>query len=224
MIYVMSDIHGQYSKFLEMLKRIDFNELDVLYILGDIIDRGPKNLEMIQYVMSHKNIKMLLGNHEDMFLKAMKNRNSYDEALWYQNGGYTTDKQIQNISNKELKDIKLFFENLPLEIFLTVNDKNFWLVHGNYVTEKEKKKFSKSKYRETLIWGRIKVEDEGPNDKIVLFGHTPTYKYYGKENPLKIWKNKNVIGLDCGMAAYYKNNDIYRLACLRLDDMAEFYV
>ena len=125
MVYVMSDIHGQYSKFLEMLKRIDFNELDVLYILGDIIDRGPKNLEMIQYVMSHKNIKMLLGKHEDMFVKAMKNRNSYDEALWYQNGGYTTDKQIQNISNKELKDIKLFFENLPLEIFLTVNDKNF---------------------------------------------------------------------------------------------------
>ena len=40
MIYVMSDIHGMYDKYIEMMDLIDLKETDTLYILGDIIDRG----------------------------------------------------------------------------------------------------------------------------------------------------------------------------------------
>ena len=39
MIYVMSDIHGKYDKFIKMLELIEFSENDELYILGDIFDR-----------------------------------------------------------------------------------------------------------------------------------------------------------------------------------------
>ena len=44
MIYVMSDLHGQYNAFLKMLELINFTDEDELYILGDIIDRGPNPL------------------------------------------------------------------------------------------------------------------------------------------------------------------------------------
>ena len=37
MIYVMSDIHGMYDKYIEMMDLIDLKEADTLYILGDII-------------------------------------------------------------------------------------------------------------------------------------------------------------------------------------------
>lgn len=40
MIYVMSDIHGKYDKYIQMLKQIHFSEKDTMYILGDMIDRG----------------------------------------------------------------------------------------------------------------------------------------------------------------------------------------
>lgn len=40
MIYVMSDIHGCYEQFMIMLKKIHFTDTDILYILGDVIDRG----------------------------------------------------------------------------------------------------------------------------------------------------------------------------------------
>ena len=37
MICVMSDIHGMYDKYIEMMDLIDLKETDTLYILGDII-------------------------------------------------------------------------------------------------------------------------------------------------------------------------------------------
>lgn len=45
--YVMSDLHGMYDKFISMLKQINFNSNDHLYILGDVLDRGDKSLEII---------------------------------------------------------------------------------------------------------------------------------------------------------------------------------
>ena len=41
--YVMSDIHGNYRAYKAMLEKINFNREDMLYILGDILDRGPKS-------------------------------------------------------------------------------------------------------------------------------------------------------------------------------------
>lgn len=38
MIYVMSDIHGEYDKFKEVLKQINLQKEDLLYVLGDVVD------------------------------------------------------------------------------------------------------------------------------------------------------------------------------------------
>ena len=46
MIYVMSDIHGYFDKFISILERINFSDEDELYILGDVIDRGDKPIEL----------------------------------------------------------------------------------------------------------------------------------------------------------------------------------
>ena len=40
MTYVMSDIHGHYDKYREMLETIEFAADDTLYVLGDVLDRG----------------------------------------------------------------------------------------------------------------------------------------------------------------------------------------
>ena len=71
MIYVMSDLHGQYDMFTRMLELIKFNTNDTMYILGDIVDRGPKSIEIYRYVKEHDNIILLKGNHEDMMYNAL---------------------------------------------------------------------------------------------------------------------------------------------------------
>ncbi len=40
MIYTMADIHGQYDKYIAMLEKINFSKNDILFVLGDVIDRG----------------------------------------------------------------------------------------------------------------------------------------------------------------------------------------
>ena len=47
MNYVMSDIHGEYDKFLEMLQKIDLQDDDTLYILGNVVDRGEELITLI---------------------------------------------------------------------------------------------------------------------------------------------------------------------------------
>lgn len=62
--YVISDIHGQYDALMKMMEQIEFTEEDELYILGDVIDRGQKSTECIEWIMAQNNVLTLLGNHE----------------------------------------------------------------------------------------------------------------------------------------------------------------
>ena len=41
MTYAVSDIHGCYDKYRELLRAIQLHPDDTLYVLGDVIDRGP---------------------------------------------------------------------------------------------------------------------------------------------------------------------------------------
>ena len=61
--YICSDIHGQGELFYQMLSDINFSDSAELYIVGDLIDRGPDTIELLQYVVQHqKNIHLLMGN------------------------------------------------------------------------------------------------------------------------------------------------------------------
>ena len=71
MIYVMSDIHGCGKAYHEILRKIKFCDTDHLYILGDVIDRGPDGISTLEDIMRRKNVTMLLGNHEHMMLEAL---------------------------------------------------------------------------------------------------------------------------------------------------------
>lgn len=74
---IVTDIHGCYPEFVNLLKKVSFQQdQDTLIILGDIIDRGAYSYEMIEYVRElQKNMKerciVIRGNHEQMMLDAV---------------------------------------------------------------------------------------------------------------------------------------------------------
>ena len=77
--YVVADVHGCYREFMQLLHRVKFDEKkDTIYIIGDIIDRGPGSEEMFEWVYKRygKNVHMCKGNHEDMFCEFVRFRNS----------------------------------------------------------------------------------------------------------------------------------------------------
>lgn len=59
MNYVVSDIHGYYDKYTSLLSFIRFSDNDKLYILGDVIDRGPDGLKLLQDIMERPNVELL---------------------------------------------------------------------------------------------------------------------------------------------------------------------
>ena len=67
--YVISDIHGQYNMFIELLDKINLKDTDTLYILGDVLDRGPHPIKTIRKLMEMPNAICLVGNHEFMAMK-----------------------------------------------------------------------------------------------------------------------------------------------------------
>ena len=47
----MSDLHGELHFFEQMLKQINFSSSDQLYIIGDVIDRGPAGVDLLAQIM-----------------------------------------------------------------------------------------------------------------------------------------------------------------------------
>jgi|SRR5579871_470457 len=65
-IYVIGDVQGCFLTLQKLLNEINFNDKnDELIFLGDVINRGPKSLEVLRLIKNHPaSMKMVLGNHE----------------------------------------------------------------------------------------------------------------------------------------------------------------
>lgn len=137
MIYVMSDIHGQASAFYKMLKKICFSGNDQMYVLGDVIDRGPDGIEIIKYVMSKPNITLLIGNHEHMMLDALRTGLSHDYDLWFYNGGMITLDNFNELGSAEKDEMLEYLRNCPVVIpDVKVNNRKFYLTHAGWLNRK----------------------------------------------------------------------------------------
>ena len=80
-VYVISDLHGYYDLFIKLLEKISFSEFDLLYIIGDVCDRGPDSLKILFYIQKHDNIILIKGNHEYMMQEALYYGVYYDDIL-----------------------------------------------------------------------------------------------------------------------------------------------
>ena len=64
--YVVGDIQGCLSALKCVLKKISFNpDKDVLWSVGDIVNRGPKSFKTLKFLYERRdNVVMVLGNHD----------------------------------------------------------------------------------------------------------------------------------------------------------------
>lgn len=64
-ILVTSDIHGHGALLENLLDQAGFSDDDMLFILGDLIEKGPDNLASLRYVMElakKRNVEVIMGN------------------------------------------------------------------------------------------------------------------------------------------------------------------
>lgn len=233
--YVISDLHGHYDLLLKLLKIISFNDNDILYIIGDICDRGPDSLKILFFIQQHKNIVLIKGNHEYMWQEALYYGVVYDDfdypsqalKLWLANGGATTIKNIRDYLQKDkfkyedyrvlrtafLKELYEYLVNLPNYIEIEVNKQNYVLVHAGIDVRYPLEKQSLN----DLLWIRERFYNaRGDLTKTYIFGHTPT-ALLNEDHSFNVWfdrVNDNKIGIDGGLAG----GAVGQLNCLCLDD------
>ncbi len=69
--YALGDVQGCYLTFEKLLARIAFDpERDKLWLAGDMVNRGPRSLEVLRWLVAHDHcVTAVLGNH-DLYLLA----------------------------------------------------------------------------------------------------------------------------------------------------------
>lgn len=86
--YVVGDIHGCWQTLQRLLDRIGWKPLqDELWLVGDLVNRGPQSLEVLRWAARQQGIVATLGNH-DLHLLARaaglaeaRREDSLDEVL-----------------------------------------------------------------------------------------------------------------------------------------------
>ncbi len=88
-IYVMGDLHSCFDQFKALLQKMQFNPAqDQLYLVGDLINRGPQSAKIMRYLLAHEAaIKPVLGNHDLSYLvyeageTRLRRGDTYDELI-----------------------------------------------------------------------------------------------------------------------------------------------
>jgi len=122
-VAVIGDIHGSMERLDITLKALqqrgyldkDFRCLPGKHILfiGDYVDRGSNNLEVLEKVISFKlenkeQVTLLRGNHEDLTTNMYSSRNDKKYSEYLREG-----------SNQDC--LSSFYRSLPLTVYLGVN-------------------------------------------------------------------------------------------------------
>ena len=124
--YAIGDIQGCYKEFKLALKKVNFNlDEDYLWLVGDLINRGPDSLKLLKYIYKIKErTHIVLGNHDLHFLACFYGQRKLAKAD-------TISKLMQ--SKKSLKYAKFLMEQ-PLifkkEIVFKNKSKKVIMVHA----------------------------------------------------------------------------------------------
>lgn len=240
--YVCSDIHGQYDAWMRAIDKsnIDLNNNDKLVILGDLIDRGPKSLECVEYALNLRKeypnqVTYLRGNHEQMFLDFVNIQDPKDDLdsyinlqvngqTWIGNGGTNTLKSFLNgipespfdayfMLNNHLVDLIKQLNQLPYYKIDEAN--NCMYVHAGfesgYILDIQKP--------EEMLWIRDEFYNEFDpikgdvlDGKLIVHGHTPV-QFFDSYSGKGFFHGGHHLGVDGGAAMSEK------VLIVRMDDL-----
>ena len=203
-IYAVGDIHGRLDLLEALFARIEADDAarpqadTLLLFLGDLIDRGPQSAQVVERLRRLKatgaNVRLLLGNHEEVFLTAL----SGDEKalkFFHRIGGRETllssgisEAEYDNLDYPAL--LELLIARVPAEHREFIQAFEDLIIIGDFV-------FVHAGVRPETPLARQKASDlrwirndftqfRGKLEKIVVHGHTITEEVVEAEHRIGI--------------------------------------
>lgn len=186
--YVLGDIHGRLDLFEALISAIEDDDANAspasttIILLGDLVDRGPDSAGVIQRAREwrkQRNIRILTGNHEEMFLQSFDDIEVLRHFL--KHGGRETilsfginRKEFNAFAIEELQeqlpaivpqDVREFLDSF--EDMVVAGDYAFVHAGINPALPLDEQKNS------DLRWIRERfLRHKGPLEKVVVHGHT----------------------------------------------------
>ena len=168
--FAIPDIHGCARSFQRLVHEVlRLERRDRLYLLGDLIDRGPGSKEVVDEVMRMQEagfaVHPLRGNHEEMLSNACFDRAMF--RIWMLNGGGATLASFGVEDPCEIPErYRTFIERLPTHILLD----DVILVHAG-LNFQAGDPFSDT---EAMLWSRsYEVDRSRIGGRRLVCGHTP---------------------------------------------------
>lgn len=191
--FVVSDIHGCLKNFEELLKNFNPNKQQLI-LLGDYVDRGPDSVGVLKRIKQLKEqypeTILLMGNHDERFLKFMMDELAFSEVVDYLSlfdGKKTiesfTDEPIDT-SDKKALEVKI--KQIRLEMMSQMQGLiEFFKGNLKYFYETENILFTHAGYNTTIanwkkttdeefIWIRKHYKNRPKTHHTNVFGHTFT--------------------------------------------------
>jgi serine/threonine protein phosphatase 1 len=186
--YVIGDIHGRLDLYEALIEAIEADDAASgeaethIILLGDLVDRGPDSagvLSRTRQWQCERNVRVLAGNHEEMFLTSFEKPEILRHFL--KHGGRETIMSYglskRKFASMELQDI---FDALP--DLIPADDLDYiagfeeMIIAGDYLFVHAGIDPSvplDEQSRKDMLWIRERfLKHEGPLEKVVVHGHT----------------------------------------------------
>jgi serine/threonine protein phosphatase 1 len=212
--FVIGDIHGCALTMQRLVQKgIGLTKTDELYLLGDLIDRGPDSKGVLDFILEQRvqgfTIVAVRGNHEEMFLHA--GDSSQDMYQWLLNGGQAT---LANFEADGPGDIphryRFFLSSLPYYLLLD----DFVIVHAGLNFDRSDP-FSDT---EAMLWQRdCEVDLSRTGGRRLVCGHTPVTR---EQLEASLSSDRIMLDNGCVFSSHSRGGS---LAALELNSMQVVY-
>ncbi len=173
-LFVVGDLHGCYDLLLDKLARRGFNKQhDLLISVGDLIDRGPENLQCLK-LLNEPWFCAVRGNHEQMAIDALQ---TGDNGLWLANGG-SWFLRLGDEGQRNAQRLITRCARLPLVIDIPMADRHIVIAHADYPADDYG--FERPISAEEVLWSRRRISRNQRGRGVTIsgathffFGHTP---------------------------------------------------
>lgn len=131
-VVVLGDIHGCFAPLKEYFDNEPISEDNAYIFVGDYLDRGIQNKEVLEFCIAHcedKNFFFLEGNHEKWV--KMYSKNGELEGIMNKDFVNLTSKEIADI---DIADIRKLVRKLRTFMYIGMHSSWYVITHGGICT------------------------------------------------------------------------------------------